>query len=300
MHHFEQGWGDDLRQFFSNKKLLILLVSVIICVGLIGFSLRNRDKTPIVQQIGKDVSAVTNNVLGAPIRGVSNFFKSIDDIKNTYNENEKLKEQLDKLTENQVKLAGIQAENEQLRKQLDLNEMLRDYTKINGVVISRNPDGWVDKVIVNRGSKDGVAKDMAVMANGGMIGRITEVSMTSSTVQLLTSGGATNRISVETTGENGQAVFGVVHGLDDKEENKEKSDQLLMKQLSTNSKAKVGQKVTTSGLGGVFPKGLVVGEVTEVKMDSYGLAQEAYIKPAANTNDISSVSIIKRTAESGE
>ncbi|MGY3779062.1 rod shape-determining protein MreC [Isobaculum melis] len=289
-----------MRQFISNKKLLILLVSVIICVGLIGFSIRDKDETPIIQQIGKDVSAVTNNVLGAPIRGVTNFFKSIDDIKNTYNENEKLKEQLDKLTENQVKLAGIQAENEQLRQQLALNETLRDYTSINGVVISRNPDGWVDKVIVNRGSKDGVAKDMAVMANGGMIGRITEVSMTSSTVQLLTSGGATNRISVETKGEDGQAVFGVVHGLEDKEENKGKNDQLLMKQLSTNSKAKVGEKVTTSGLGGVFPKGLVVGEITEVKMDSFGLAQEAYIKPAANTNDISSVSIIQRTVESGE
>ncbi|OJF95735.1 rod shape-determining protein MreC [Alkalibacterium sp. 20] len=283
-----------MNQFFTNKKLIVLLVSVILFVSLISFSTRNTGNIPFVQQATNDITAVLGRVYSKPANAIINVFASINDLQNTYEENQRLKIEIDRIYERQAELNTLKDENEQLEEELDLKQSLTDYRTISGIVISRNPDNWVDQIVVDRGSQDGVEVGMPVMSGNGLIGRISETNPTSSKVVLLTNIEQTsNQVSSEVVMED-DTVYGLISDFNNE------TNRLLMSQITSTLDIEEGELVTTSGLGGSIPRGLVIGEVNEVSMDSHGLAQEVYVTPAADFNNIRFVTIIHRTAESGE
>ncbi|ALV20835.1 MAG: rod shape-determining protein MreC [Carnobacterium sp.] len=283
-----------MNQFFSNKKLIILLVSVIVCLGLIAFSITGNGKTPVVQKFTNDITAITGRVLAKPTNAVVNFIEAVDDLKNTYKENQLLKSKIDRLYETEVELSDLKQDNQKMKEQLELQDTLSNYQKINGTVISRNPDNWIDQVVVDRGSQSGITIGLSVMADNGLIGRVIEVSPTSSKVQLITTlDQNNNRVAASVSSEEG-FVHGVINGYD------AETNRLIMKQITTDVTLKTGDQVMTSGLGGVSPSSLLIGTVDEVKLDAHGLSQEAYVTPASDLNDIRYVTFIQRTAESGE
>ncbi|WP_423189639.1 rod shape-determining protein MreC [Alkalibacterium sp. f15] len=283
-----------MNQFFTNKKLIVLLVSVILFVSLISFSTRNTGNIPFVQQATNDITAVLGRVYSKPANAIINVFDSIDDLQNTYEENQRLKIEIDRIYERQAELNTLKDENERLVEELDLKESLTDYRTISGTVISRNPDNWVDQIVVDRGSQDGVEVGMPVMSGNGLIGRISETNPTSSKVVLLTNIEQTsNQVSSEVVMED-DTVYGLISDYNNE------TDRLLMSQITSTLDIEEGELVTTSGLGGSIPRGLIIGEVNEVTMDSHGLAQQVYVTPSADFNNIRFVTIIHRTAESGE
>ncbi|TFI70788.1 rod shape-determining protein MreC [Carnobacterium divergens] len=283
-----------MHQFFSNKKLIILLVSVIVCMGLIAYSIKERAKLPIVQQFTNDITAITGRVFSKPANGIVSFIDSVEELKNTYEENQLLKSKIDKLYETQVELADLKQDNKKMQEQLELTSTLSNYNQITGSVIGRNPDSWIDQIDVDKGSKNGIEKGMSVMAGNGLVGRILEVSPTSSKVQLITTvDSKKNRVAALVQSESGQ-IHGIINGYD------KETKRLKMNQITTDAEPKKGDKVVTSGLGGITPSTLLIGTVDEVKLDAHGLSKVAYITPAADTNDIRYVTIVQREAESGE
>lgn len=131
------------------------------------------------------------------------------------------------------------------------------------------------------------------MSGAGLIGRVAEVNKTNSKVELLSdTSESANRFAISIEGENGKMVNGVITGYDSS------ANLLEMGQVTTKAKVKKGTKVTTSGMGGITPKGLYVGKVAGVGKDDYGLSQKLYIKPATNFNDINIVTVAE--LDSGE
>lgn len=283
-----------MNQFFTNKKMIVLLISVILFVSLISISLRSGDNTPFLQQASNDITAVLGRVFTRPANAVTRVFESVSDLQNTYEENQRLKIEIDKIYERQAEINVLRDENQRLGEELDLQSSLTDYRTISGTVISRNPDNWVDQIVVDRGSQDGVEVGMPVMSSNGLIGRISEVNPTSSKVVLLTNIDQTaNQVSSEIIMEE-EIVYGLISGYDSS------NDRLVMSQITSTIEIEEGELITTSGLGGVIPRGLVIGEVDEVTMDAHGLAQQVYVSPAADFENIRYVTIINRLAESGE
>lgn len=283
-----------MNQFFTNKKMIVLLISVILFVSLISISLRTGDNTPFLQQASNDITAVLGRVFTRPANAVTRVFESVNDLQNTYEENQRLKIEIDKIYERQAEINVLRDENQRLGEELELQSSLTDYRTISGTVISRNPDNWVDQIVVDRGSQDGVAVGMPVMSSNGLIGRISEVNPTSSKVVLLTNIDQTaNQVSSEIIMEE-EIVYGLISGYDSS------SDRLVMSQITSTIEIEEGELITTSGLGGVIPRGLVIGEVEEVTMDAHGLAQQVFVNPAADFENIRYVTIINRLAESGE
>ncbi|GAA0487076.1 rod shape-determining protein MreC [Alkalibacterium sp. s-m-22] len=283
-----------MNQFFTNKKMIVLLISVILFVSLISISLRTGDNTPFLQQAANDITAVLGRVFIRPANAVTRIFESVNDLQNTYEENQRLKIEIDKIYERQAEINVLRDENQRLGEELELQSSLTDYRTISGTVISRNPDNWVDQIVVDRGSQDGVAVGMPVMSSNGLIGRISEVNPTSSKVVLLTNIDQTaNQVSSEIIMEE-EIVYGLISGYDSS------SDRLVMSQITSTIEIEEGELITTSGLGGVIPRGLVIGEVEEVTMDAHGLAQQVFVNPAADFENIRFVTIINRLAESGE
>jgi len=280
---------------FSNKKLIVLLISVILFVALIAVSLNQKANIPVFQQIGNDVAGAVGRVFSKPADAATNLFESVNGLLDTYEENQHLKKKINELSETQTRIMALEEENKKMLAELDLQHTLMDYKKISGAVIARNPDNWVDQIVIDKGSQNGVELNMSVMSDSGLIGRISEVNPTSSKVQLLTTiNQKTNQVSAEVMTEEGEPVFGVISSYDDT------TDRLVMSQITTESTIKEGETVITSGLGGTTPRSLVVGTVDEVAHDRFGLSQEVYIKPAAKFSNIRYVTLIVRAAERGE
>lgn len=273
-------------QFFLNKRLIILLVSIIILVALIGFSLREREKLSWPEQFVKDSTGWVQSLISRPVQYVAGFFENVGDLQDTYNENKELKSRVVDMVRLESEVYKLKKENEELRKILGKKESLRDSETIHAAVIGRNPDRWNEKIIINKGTSDKIGKNMAVITAEGLIGKIKTANDFTSTVQLLSAMDPKNRISVVTQGKS--EVYGFVEGYD------EEKKLLKIKKIPYEAKVEKGQTVVTSGLGGVFPAGLLVGKVVEVEPDQYGLNQIALVKPGANFYDIGDVIVVKR------
>jgi rod shape-determining protein MreC len=272
----------------SNKKLIILLVSVIFLVALIGFSLRDRHNATLPEQIIKDTVGFAQSIFAKPSNYITGIFSNIDSLLNTYEENQRLKMRLEDFAVLQSEVSVLKAENDSLRELTSMEDSLRDFDPIQATVIARNPDQWEEKIILNKGTADGVEKNMAVMTARGLIGKIVIATPYTSEVELLYTNNENYRVSAIAIGENNEEIHGLIEGYD------EERNELLLKRIDSKLNVKAGEKVLSSGLGGIFPKGILIGEVTEVTTDDFGLTKMAYVKPAADFSMLENVIIAKR------
>ena len=272
--------------FFFNKQLILLLVGMVFLVALISFSLRDRTNATLPEQIIKDTVGVAQSIVAKPANYIAGIFNNIDSLLNTYEENKRLKARLEDFAAVQAEALVLKSENEKLLE-LTKSESLKAFNPIQATVIARNPDQWEEKIILDKGSSHGVEKNMAVMTAKGLIGKITLVTPFTSEVELLYTNNPNYRVSAMVLGE--KEAYGLIEGFD-KERN-----ELIMKRIDSSLNVKEGEKVVSSGLGGIFPKGVPIGEITEVSTDDFGLTKMAYVKPSADFSLLENVVIAKRS-----
>jgi rod shape-determining protein MreC len=274
-------------QFFLNKRLILLLVSIIILVALIGFSIRDREKLTWPEQFLKDSIGLVQVVFSKPANYVAGVFENIEDLQNTYEENKELKKRLDKVAKLEADVQELTKENKELRDVLDKKETLRDFDPIQATVIGRNPERWNELIMIDKGETSGIKQNMAVITANGLIGKVKSTEKFTATIQLLSALDPTNRISAKVL-QGDKPVYGTIEGYDDEQK------LLKLKRIPSDAKVKKGQSVVTSGLGGIFPAGLEIGKVVKVEPDEFGLNQSAYVKPGADFYDIENVMVVKR------
>ncbi|SOC02551.1 rod shape-determining protein MreC [Ureibacillus xyleni] len=276
-------------QFFSNKKLILLLVSIIFLVALISFSLRDRQNANLPEQFIKDTVGFAQSLVAKPANYITGIFNNINSLLNTYEENKRLKMRLEDFAVLQAEVNTLQSENESLKELVKKESSLKDFNPLKATVIARNPDQWEEKIILNKGSSHGVKLNMAVMTAKGLIGKISLVTPFTSEVELLQTNNPNFRVSAIVQGKK-KDIFGLLEGYD------AERNELILKRIDSSLDVNVGEQVVSSGLGGIFPKGILIGEVTEVTTDDFGLTKMAYIKPAADFSMLEDVIIAKRNA----
>jgi rod shape-determining protein MreC len=145
-------------QFFLNKRLIILLVSIIVLVALIGFSLRERSKLTWPEQFIKDTSGWVQSLVSKPTHFVTGFFENLQDLQNTYGENKELKSRVENLVNLEAQVQELTKDNEELRDILGEKRTLRDFKPLPATVIGRNPDRWHEMIIIDKGKLNGIEK----------------------------------------------------------------------------------------------------------------------------------------------
>lgn len=263
---------------------------MVFLVALISFSLRDRTNATLPEQIIKDTVGFAQSLVAKPANYINGVFNSIDSLLNTYEENKRLKARLEDFAVVQAEATDLKSENNKLRELLDKTESLKAFNPIQATVIARNPDQWEEKIILDKGSSHGVKKNMAVMTAKGLVGKITLVTPFTSEVELLNTNNPNYRVSAMVLGE--KEAYGLIEGFD------EERNELIMKRIDSSMKVKEGEQVVSSGLGGIFPKGVPIGEITEVSTDDFGLTKMAYVKPSADFSILEHVVIAKRTSTS--
>ena len=279
-----------MNPIFSNKKLIGWVLGGIVTLLLITFSLTVGSN--IVSQGVNDVTNILGRMLAYPANSVNDFMESISNLTNTYQENQTLKQKVETIYELEVQLNDLKKDNEKMKEALKLQDTLNEYSLINATVIARNPDTWRDIVTINKGANDGLTPQMSVMSDNGLVGKVLDVNPTSARVALLSNNDNTLvRVAAMIQGEK-ESIYGTLTGFD------HEKNILIMSQIQATQEIKVGDKVVTSGLGGISPNSLYIGTVEEVAMDRFGLYKEVKIRPAADTNDVRYVTVVIRTSES--
>ncbi len=183
-------------------------------------------------------------------------------------------------------LQTLKQENQELRNLLELNNTITEYDIINATTISRLSEYWLQTITIDKGKKDGIDTDMIVITKYGLIGKINKVSNYTSEVKLITSNDSNYKISVEIITEK-RNIPAILCGYDFK------NKVVLIEGVDDYLDITPGQEVITSGLGGVFPKGIYVGEIKMIKNEKYDISQTLQVKTLQDFNDIHYVSILK-------
>ncbi|RLK62971.1 rod shape-determining protein MreC [Atopobacter sp. AH10] len=280
-----------MNQFFSNKKVISLLIAVISIASL--YAVSSRYEQSFATSVINDAVAFPGRAVTYPGNALRDLTNSVKNLFNTYNENKHLKKKVESVYELEVKVAELQKDNEAMKNQLGLVDSLNQYGLVNATVIARNPDNWLQQLVINKGKSDGIERDMVVMSGNGLIGKIVEVNNKSSKVALLSNTENSQTRVAALVQVDGDSVYGTVTS------NPDDANYLLMNQIDPEADLKIGDKVITSGLGGAAPRGLFIGTVDDIHFDRYGLFKEARIKHAANMNDIRYVTVVRRASGSG-
>jgi len=267
---------------FLRKYMYPLITGIGILVALLVFSLnvpRNREANGVERSTLSILSP-----LFRPVSRISGFVEDIWDgyirLVDTHSENLRLREDIRVL--NQRVHEGNEAllANQRLERLLDMKKSVKAPT-VAATVIGEDVSSWFRTLIINRGSANGIREGMAVIAADGVIGQTVKVSATTSRVLLLTD----HASGVAATIQRSRAR-GVVKG---------KGEMLCTLEFTTREEdVKVGDQVITSGIGGVFLKGLPIGEVTMVKRGEYGIFQTISIRPAVNLAHLEEVLVVQR------
>lgn len=274
--------------FFSNRRLIVLLVSTILMVVVVGLTLKERPQPTWGEQFIRDAFGLFQSLVYTPAQHVAGFFETIDEWRTLYTENQRLKANLQENAKLAARIKELELENEKLRKMLEIEADMSQYTLLAAQVISRSPDRWYQQVTINRGKKHGVEANMAVITTEGLIGRVKSVSQFTSQVELLSDVHRTMHISAIVQGE--EHIFGVIEGYD------LERGLLLFQMVPKETPLKEGQTVITSGLGGIMPRGLYIGQVVEVVPDQYDLTQSALVEPAADLYHLDHLFVVQKSS----
>lgn len=214
--------------------------------------------------------------------GVSNYFSSISNLRSAQSENDLLKQKVQELELELRERDGLASENQRLQELLNLKETSK-YKVLTARIIGRDPSVWFDSSIINRGSLDGVKLNMPVISDGGLLGRVTAVSPLTAQFDLITRdksgvGGV--------VGEVGSSnVLGVVAGTS-------RRDLVEMKYVSGSADIQPGQVVYTTGQDGIYPAGIKIGEIVEVRSGSATVPHQIFIRPSAGINSTKEVGVL--------
>jgi len=214
----------------------------------------------------------------------SGFFQQIWNFRSTAKENEQLKERLAQVETELHTAREAATENERLRALLKLNEQT-DIKSIPARVIARDPSVWFNTITINRGSSAGVELNMPVVTASGIVGRIITVSPWSSQVMLITDEKAGAGAVVGQLGQSG--ALGSVRGRADMG-----VGVIEMRYVSGLEKVEVNDYVMTTGQDGIYPAGLNVGRVIDVKNGTATQAHQILIQPGAQLDHLEEVAVL--------
>jgi rod shape-determining protein MreC len=229
------------------------------------------------QTFASPIQTASSKASGA----TSGFFRQILNFRSIASENEDLRQRL--AAEQQLHAARQkEVENDRLKALLDLKEK-KEFDTVAARVIARDPSVWFNTITINCGSSAGVAVNMPVVSGTGVVGRVISVSPWSSQVMLLTDEKAGAGAIVGQLGQSG--ALGSVRGRPD-------LGLIEMRYVSGLEKVEVGDYVVTTGQDGIYPPGLNVGEVVDVKNGTATQPHQILIRPGARLDKLEEVAVL--------
>lgn len=266
----------------------VLIILLVICVSFILISFRfGKSLYPVRNAVG---SAITPMQKGINIVGtfISDKLDTFRNMKELIQENEKLKDQVSVLSYENKLLLQNKYELDELRELYELDQKYSDYPKVAARIIDKDTNNWYNVFTIDKGTKDGLAVDMNVIAGNGLVGIITECYYNHSKVRAII--------------DDKSAVWGMFLKTSD--------TCVIQGDLTTISKGKIhvqfiskdaeiedGYEIVTAHTSPKFLQGILIGYVSDIKLDSNNMTKTAYLTPVVDFERLSEVLIITELKE---
>jgi rod shape-determining protein MreC len=267
----------------ARRRGVVFMVLLVVTVLLMAVS-----SNPAVREVQNGVGFAFRPIQGAMdsvARGVASVAATITEIDRLRIDNAALRAENERLTAENARLDEIRRENDSLTALLQLKPGF-DFKTAAATVIARESSEFRRLVVLDKGTRDGISVgDVAVAAGGALAGRVVEVGPSSATVVLLTDSDSTVIGQLTSNAATGQVV-GQLGGV------------LIMRQIDSGETVAVGDEVVTAGIelgGGVrspYPKGLLIGQVVDIRRDANDVVQTAYLQPAAQLDKLEYLLVI--------
>lgn len=268
---------------YRNKKsgALGIIITIIILILVVIFS-NNDNNTSFVENFAsKLVMPIQNGLtyLKNKISGNDTFFTDINDLKS---ENEKLKSKNKDLEQSLRELENIKTENETLKEYLGLTEKYGEYKTIPGYVINKEINNYSKTLIINIGKQDGIEENMTVIADEGLVGHV--ISVTDNTAKIRTIVDTSSSISCLMSSSKDSIVCkGTL----------DSNTEIKAMYIPTDANLVQGDSVDTSGLGGIYPKGIHVGTIKKIVTTKNMTDRYALVETAVDFNKLNTVLVVK-------
>ncbi len=275
----------------AKKDRNILIAITAICMILIVITgLKHEWIAPLRSGVGLILMPLQN---GVNVAGKA-FYNSIEErntLKQAYEENKALKRMLDELSLENTRLEEENFELQRLRSLYQLDMEYGDYEKIGARVIAKDSGRWFKVFRIDKGSNDGIKVDMNVIADGGLVGIVSDVGSNYSTVRSIIDD--VSRVSAMSMRSGNNCIVA--------------GDLLLYEQgilklsdIDINADVKDGDKIVTSNISTKFLPGLLIGYAKDVTVDNSRLTKSGYLTPVASFDTLQEVLVITTMKETGE
>ena len=265
--------GDIMRKFTRIQKRLLTTIVVLCILACAMFGLRQNSITNIGYSAW---TYLKYGLIQYPLSSIGNAVNDFANLWHAYDDNEYLSKQLAEQKNYQTAYEDERNKNKQLEGLLEMKGGFGDAKTISVSVLERSSDSWLQTVTISAGKKQGVEKNMLVATSDGAIGLVESVQTMTSTVQLLTSQHLSNDIAIKMSLEDGTSVEGVLQSYD----TEKKAYRVSL--FDNDAIVTKGQKVATSGKGGNYPSGILIGEVKDVSLNDDSIISTVYVSPVSN------------------
>ncbi len=266
-----------------KKNFWVLIVIILLLLALINYTGEDRAKLTHIEDGLFALLVPVQSFFASTGQNVQSLFDAMLFHHEIKGENERLREEFASYQEQLSLIAELEKENLRLKEMLDFSEDT-DMELVTAGVVARDPSQWFNTITLNRGTKHGIEKEMAVITPHGLVGMVSSVSSYSCQVILLTDPRLPASAMVQRSRDPG--IMGIIEGYS------EEDSRLNFINLPSETNIQPGDLIITSGLGEIFPKNIPIGKVEEVSLDQLGLVKKAVVKPSVNFNRLEEVFIV--------
>jgi rod shape-determining protein MreC len=267
----------------NSKKFTILIIIILSGIVLIGLQANHPEN--ITPNIAENTLAgfflPVQQKFSAAGRKISRTWRSLANLSHLEEENQRLREEISAMREQQEIFKRTTGENRKLRQILDITRE-QEGKVVVAEVIARSPDNWFQTIKVNKGKFDGVTTNMVAVSPEGIVGRVVSTADQVSYIRLIFNEKSAIPARIVSSGE-----MGVVYG--------EGKNTCLMKYINADSRVNIGDQVITSSLGKIYPPDKIIGQVSKVYGREKVMYQTVQIKPAVQVNRLEFVLLMERT-----
>ena len=272
----------------SGKKIIALIFVFISVFCSVFFAARAKFSTPLTNGLAMSIMAPFQRAFSWAGSQLAFIKDTVTEISHLHEQNKQLREEVEILRAQNLTASEYASENQRLRNLLGYKQAAIQFDLVAASVIGRESASWSSVIVINRGTLDGVANNMAVVTEMGLVGHVMEAGVNSSKVQLLID----PRSSVGTLIQRPESrVAGIVEG------DIKNPSHPRMVNIPKDSDVRVDDMVVTSGFGGVYPKGLVVGKIIEMHNEEGGLLMYGVIDTSVDFQKLEDVAIIVASRE---
>lgn len=274
----------------KRSKYLLAALTVICILLIIVTSIKDGIMEPLRTGVGYVLVPLQTGV-NAVGKGIYTELKDYSMLKDALAENERMKEEIARLTEENNRLLAGQFELDRLRELYQLDQTYMQYEKIGARIIAKDSGDWFQVFRVNKGFADGVEVDDNVMAGGGLVGIVTDVGANYATVRSIIDD--SSRVSAMTIQSGDKCI--VAGDLTLFQEGR-----LRITNITKDGDVKDGDQIITSDISSKFLPGILIGYAADITVDPKRLTKSGYLIPVADFDNLQEVLIITETKYTGE